>query len=418
MEEFDIIKNNNEFNSINNEYLSGNEYEYIEEKMDDPQEFYNEIKMDESEEKKQRNENSQSDNSQSDNSSAMDSSSGGTASSNSITLHGVSGMSAAVSAIAVCVAASGASYYSGNKDVNMYPQHEYVESSQQENIPQVNDYPYEVQENEEIQPEIVEDREEIIMELPKEDDNQIVKTMDISSEDYDGIYDGEGHTGTILNIPDGAQVTYGESRDAITLENPPEYTDSGKYTVYYMVEKEGYETYIGSYIVTIEKKIVIPPTPEVIVGTYNGKMQIPVLENSEDYKCRGELSAVDAGKYEMNVSLPDYKNYEWSDGNFNDKTVTWIIKPRIISLEWQEKNHFLYDGQTHTIYVTLGNVVPGDFLNFTVQGNKGSDPGIYKAEVISFEGSGNYILPEKCSYRWSINKEDNVIIENEQQENR
>lgn len=380
---------NNEFNEIHGEYISRQEYDLIEEKVEAPEEFYNEINIKEKvNEKSHKSETSKL-------SDISSSSQGQALSSNSAVAHGLSAMGTAASAMTICVAAAGISIYSSNLDSNtmvigssVQAEEEWVEIKEIINeLEEPVDYQVEIDES------IVEDEPET---------EAIINNFEVSSESYVGIYDGESHYGKLINLPEGAIVTYGEAKENCTMTQMPEYTEAGEYTVYYQVEKEGYETYIGSFIVRIDKKVVEAPPPDIEAGIYNGKVQSPYLKNSENYTCTGTMSAVNAGKYQIELELPDKKNYQWDDGNSEDKIVTWEIKPRELTIDWQEQNEFIYDGTKHTIYVTLGNVAAGDFLNFTVQNHRAVNKGEYVAEVLYFEGSDNYILPEERTYKWRI----------------
>ena len=99
MAEFDNLEwnnINNEFNKIHKEYLNKQEYFFAEEMLDNPEEFYNEMQFN-------YDLNDKNDNLElSHNPSNLSSSSGGTVSTNSVTLHGISAMWTAVSAMAVC----------------------------------------------------------------------------------------------------------------------------------------------------------------------------------------------------------------------------------------------------------------------------------------------------------------------------
>lgn len=380
-----------EFNEIQSEYLSNKEYGIINEKIKDLEEFYNEVKMSE-EDKKINDSNVQS--GQNDLSAKL-SSIQGEAAAKGVTASISSSMGTAVSAIALCVASVGvnASYSDSNNSIQT------VES------------PVEiVQEKHEY---IYNDVEEIINDIVAEDEQNEIQSEEIKKlehfeapvENYIGVYDGNGHSGNPVNIPDGAVITYGESMDSCVLSEVPQFTDAGDYTVYYKVSKEGYEPYYGSYTITIEKGTVITPDPSVQELIYNGKAQSPNLNENVNYKYSGIMSAENVGTYKLKLELTDPKNYMWTDGSSEDKLITWVIKPRELTIEWNGQKSNVYNGKRHVIDVTLGNVIPGDFLNFTVVGNSAREPGIYTAEVISVRGSENYVLPKQCSYNWEITQD-------------
>ena len=76
--------------------------------------------------------------------------------------------------------------------------------------------------------------------------------------DYSGTYDGKEHGITVE--ASGATITYSTNGTSYSSENP-KYTDAGKYTVYYKIEKEGYKDITGS------KKVVIIPSSPVITAS-------------------------------------------------------------------------------------------------------------------------------------------------------
>lgn len=385
---------NSEFNSIQSEYLNNQEYGPVNEKIEDLEEFNNEIPLQKDDESRTKAADTQ--NQKSEVSSKLSSVQGETAA-KSVTASVSSSMGTAVSAIALCVASVGVSAYSDNVNSNV----PVVESSVQ-NVQEQADYVYDDTVVDDIQE--AEKLDEQIEPQHTEDENNYLSQFEISSDNYTGTYDGSSHSGSIINIPDGAVITYGKSPDSCILRERPEFTDAGQYTVYYQVRREGYETYYGSYVVNIEKSTVTTPAPSTHEVIYNGKEQSPILNESSAYTYSGIMSATDAGTYKLKLTLTDPKNHKWADGSSEDKVITWVIKPRELTIEWNGQKDYIYNGQKHVIDVTLGNVIPGDFLNFTIKENSAREPGVYNAEVISFGGSKNYILPKQCNYNWIISE--------------
>lgn len=387
MTEFE--KQQSEFNKIQSEYLFNNEYDWANEKVDDLEEFYNEIRLNKNENKLKDSSNQ---NDKVDLASKLSSIKGETAA-KGVAASISSSMGTVVSAIALCAASVGvnASY------------------SQSNNVP-IDDSPAQiVQEQSEYVYSEVEDTIEDIIILDEQKDIPINEVKELErfearAENYNGVYDGNGHSGNIVNIPEGAVITYGESIDSCILSEAPEFTDAGQYIVYYKVSGDGYETHYGSYVVTIDKRTVSTPAPSVDEIVYNGEEQKPDLKFSEEYRYYGITSAKNAGTYKLNLELTDPKNYKWADGSSEDKQITWVIKPRELTIEWNDKKNYIYNGQNHVIDVTLGNVIPGDFLNFTVKGNSARNPGTYTAQVTEVRGSDNYVLPKDCSYNWHISE--------------
>ena len=83
----------------------------------------------------------------------------------------------------------------------------------------------------------------------------LASTLDVKSRSWDGSYDGQSHSITVT-APEGAAVTYSESRDGTYSANNPAYRDAGQYRVYYRVSKDGTESVNGSSTVHISRKEV------------------------------------------------------------------------------------------------------------------------------------------------------------------
>lgn len=75
-------------------------------------------------------------------------------------------------------------------------------------------------------------------------------TLDIVANNYVGAYNGSAHSITVT-ANEGATIKYGTVEGTYNLTTPPTYINSGTYTVYYQVTKEGYKTETGSRTVEI-----------------------------------------------------------------------------------------------------------------------------------------------------------------------
>ncbi len=89
-------------------------------------------------------------------------------------------------------------------------------------------------------------------------------TFAVSAEGWAGTYDGEPHGITVT--ADGATITYCETEDGEYTSDNPQYTNAGRYTVYYKVSKANHNDVTGSVEVEITK---INPTGLTI--TANGE---------------------------------------------------------------------------------------------------------------------------------------------------
>ena len=81
--------------------------------------------------------------------------------------------------------------------------------------------------------------------------------------EYNDIYDGNPHSSTVsLTAPEDASITYSTSEGGEYTADPPAFTEVGTYTVYYKIEKEGYQPLNGTLTVTILAKPIYQITLE------------------------------------------------------------------------------------------------------------------------------------------------------------
>ena len=84
--------------------------------------------------------------------------------------------------------------------------------------------------------------------------------------------------------------------------------------------------------------------PEGIEDIYNNS-EYTGVEAGEGYTLSGTVTATDAGNYTATATLED--GYIWSDGTYEDKEISWKIKPRLIWLTPEaslDNDTFVYDG--------------------------------------------------------------------------
>lgn len=101
-------------------------------------------------------------------------------------------------------------------------------------------------------------------------------TLNVTARGYEGTYDKKAHTITIT-APDGAKVSYSESKSGAYGTTAPSYANAGTYSVYYKVEKAGYTTVTGSKEVTINKAagwITLSNTSGTITYPNNGSFTV------------------------------------------------------------------------------------------------------------------------------------------------
>lgn len=122
-------------------------------------------------------------------------------------------------------------------------------------------------------------------------------------------------------------------------------------------------------------------------------------------------SATNAGNYTITYKLTD-GNYKWSDGTTGDKTKSWSITKKEVTLTWNSTRSWVYDGSAHSIsatVVTAGNLISGDTCTVTVTGNS-VGPNVGTATVTaSALSNNNYKLPAANITTISITKKELTV---------
>ena len=94
------------------------------------------------------------------------------------------------------------------------------------------------------------------------------------------------------------------------------------------------------------KRNVNVPIASSIVYTYNGKSQTYVPANWSEIKGLTSIfndTAIDAGTYNVEVSLADTNGYQWADGKIDTKILKWIINPYSLTSDQIKANLNKYE---------------------------------------------------------------------------
>lgn len=193
-------------------------------------------------------------------------------------------------------------------------------------------------------------------------------TFAIDFADVTLTYDGQPH-GVLVKKTDESKnytITYGTTENDCTLNNSPEYTNAGAYTIYFkVVDNVTFADYAGSVTLTINKKAVTITVKDVTITygdtpafsyTVTGLVEGETLSGDADYSGAG----TDAGVYDISVSgLTASNNYNASfvPGKLTiDKkpaTVTWnIAESYVYSPAGQTLPTATYDGKTANLIFT------------------------------------------------------------------
>jgi hypothetical protein len=181
---------------------------------------------------------------------------------------------------------------------------------------------------------------------------------------FDDINAGDGKTVTIKDI-----TFTGAAKDNYTLGNA-----------------EGQQTEITG--VTINKKIVAAPDVTEVTLTYTGEPQtVTALTGLDGATLDGSPSVLDAGEYEVRLTLADPLNMVWSDGTLDDTIVFQIIVKKFqVTKPTADLTQFFYNGKEQT-YTIVENSEHSAY--YTVTGNTRKDVG-EQTVTVTLNNTTNY----------------------------
>lgn len=243
----------------------------------------------------------------------------------------------------------------------------------------------------------------------------VAEPIDVSLSGYSGTYDKQSHGATITGIKTGDVVRYSVDGENWT-ETAPQFVDAGSYSVHVTVRREAFDPWTGSTNVTVGQRGVKVAVVSVEPKAYDGaKTAIGV------YKLEGVLDgdevALTGGAFEFaNANAGEnktvtFKNYSLKGSEnyiLSNSSVTWtqgVITPRVVDVEWQVKDEYVYSGEAQNASVVAGFIdVQNRWQNvevaFSGQGAEFLNAGQYAATA-SFE-SVNYVLDNNLEKQLTI----------------
>lgn len=206
-------------------------------------------------------------------------------------------------------------------------------------------------------------------------------------------YDGQPHSVKVTKTDTSKNytITYGTTENDCTLNNSPEYTNAGTYTIYFkVVDNDTLAEHVGYVTLTINKKAVEVKVNDVTITygekpkfecTVTGLVEGETLSGEAVYSGAGK----DVGEYDISVSglsASDNYNVNFVSGKLtiNKKTaeVVWnVAKDYTYSPDGQIVPTATYDGKTASLIFKKG----GTACEF-------KDAGTYTVTV----ADDNYIL--------------------------
>lgn len=145
------------------------------------------------------------------------------------------------------------------------------------------------------------------------------RALDVTDADYEGVYDGTGHTGSVT-VKTGTAFSivdvYYNNTTELTSENYqsvagtvknsiPKFTSAGDYKVYYLVACTGFEPVKGDFNVSIDKR------PIELEWKLDGEATQSVIANGENHSAnamvKGNVAVGD------NLGVTSYALEKWDD---------------------------------------------------------------------------------------------------------
>ncbi len=184
-------------------------------------------------------------------------------------------------------------------------------------------------------------------------------------------YDGQPHSVKVTKTDASKNytITYGTTENDCTLNNSPEYTNAGTYTIFFkVVDNETQADYVGSVTLTISPAKVTIKVEDVTITygetpayshTVTGLVEGETLSGEAVYSGAG----TDAGEYEISVSGIASDNYTVTvvpgklTINKKPATVAWTIaESYVYSPAGQTLPTATYDGKTANLIFTKDGI--------------------------------------------------------------
>ena len=219
-------------------------------------------------------------------------------------------------------------------------------------------------------------------------------------------YDGQPHSVKVTKTDASKNytITYGTTENDCTLNNSPEYTNAGTYTIFFkVVDNETQADYVGSVTLTISPAKVTIKVEDVTITygetpayshTVTGLVEGETLSGEAVYSGAG----TDAGEYEISVSGIASDNY----------TVTVVpgkltINKKPATVTWTIAESYVYNPEGQTSLPTATYDDKEAILKFTKDGIE-----------CEFKDAGEYTVTVKDDKNYDLTGSDTtktIVIE-------
>ena len=222
----------------------------------------------------------------------------------------------------------------------------------------------------------------------------IVETLpqiEYTAGGYNDMYDGAAHSIDLSVTTPGVSVSYATSKDGAYSATLPSFTEPGAYTVWFKLEKVGYETVTGSATVTIAELGKIEYTVSDYSGYYDGAAHsIAVSVATEGVAVsyasseNGAYSADKPSFTEPGAYTVWFKLEKAGYATVIDSATVTIMELSQIAYDVQGYSGY-YDGEAHTISLHVST--PDATVTYAT-----SEGGEYSAAKPSFSGVGTHTI--------------------------
>ena len=215
--------------------------------------------------------------------------------------------------------------------------------------------------------------------------------IEYTVSDYSGYYDGAAHSIAVSVATEGVAVSHASSENGAYSADKPSFTEPGAYTVWFKLEKVGYETVTGSATVTIAELGKIEYTVSDYSGYYDGAAHsIAVSVATEGVAVshasseNGAYSADKPSFTEPGAYTVWFKLEKAGYATVIDSATVTIMELSQIAYDVQGYSGY-YDGEAHTISLHVST--PDATVTYAT-----SEGGEYSAAKPSFSGVGTHTI--------------------------